>query len=432
MRKTVSILVFLMGFIIITSIFLPQSANAVPAFARQTGLACSSCHFQHYPTLNAFGRAFKAGGYTMVGGQSLIEGDMLSLPSVLNASMVLKVRYQKTNGDYYYTDSDGNPTLKKSEADDPDVTTSGKIGTNMGALQFPDEAALLIGGRAGEHVGFLLEGQMADPDGAFFASFKMPFVYDVAGSKISIIPFATDAGGAPYGFELLNTGALRMSRTLEHRGDISAQQYVGTDKEAEGIAIVGYNNMGYLNVTLWTPNHGEVAVNRPAYYFRVAATPTVSGWDVGGGIQYWTGKVGRDADGGGDLETNAMAVDVQAQGKVSTMPLGVYVTYASADKSETDSPNWFNSGTEGSKNAVAFVAELGVLPNKATVALGYRAGDTGADDNNKDNAVFFGATYQMVQNVQFQLNHSSYSGDKYDTKPSTGDQLTTLMLFTAF
>ena len=425
MRKTVSILVFLMGFIIITSIFLPQSANAVPAFARQTGLACSSCHFQHYPTLNAFGRAFKAGGYTMVGGQSLIEGDMLSLPSVLNASMVLKVMYRKTNGDE-------------------------KTGDNMGSLKFPDEAALLIGGRAGEHVGFLLEagltpgeteidlpasagGDSIDvPETNLFTSFKMPFVYDVAGSKVSVIPFITDAAGAPYGFELLNTGALRMSRTLEHRKDISAQQYVGTDGAAEGVAIVRYHNMGYVNVTLWTPNHGEVAVNRPAYYVRVATTPTLSGWDVGGGIQYWTGKVGRDADGGGDLETNAMAVDVQAQGKVSTMPLGVYVTYASADKSETDSPNWFNSGTEGSKNAISFVAELGILPNKATVALGYRAGDTGADDNNKDNAVFFGATYQMVQNVQFQLNHSSYSGDKYDTKPSTGDQLTTLMLFTAF
>lgn len=430
MRKTVSMLVLLMGFVIFTSVFLPRSANAVPAFARQTGLACSSCHFQHYPTLNAFGRAFKAGGYTMVGGQSLIEGDMLSLPSVLNASMVLKVMYRKTNGDE-------------------------KTGDNMGSLKFPDEAALLIGGRAGEHVGFLLEAGLTPgeteisftddsddsgiinvPETNLFTSFKMPFVYDLAGSKVSVIPFITDAAGAPYGFELLNTGALRMSRTLEHRGDISAQQYVGTDGAAEGVAIVGYNNMGYVNVTLWTPNHGEVAINRPAYYVRVVATPTVSGWDVGGGIQYWTGKAGRDADGGGDIETNALSIDAQAQGKVGTMPLGVYVTYASADKSETDSPNWFNSGTEGAINAIAFVAELGVLPNKATVALGYRLGDTGVDDNNKDNALFFGAAYQMLQNVQFQFNQSFYSGDYYDlaanNEDDKGDQKTTLMLFTAF
>ena len=428
MRKTASILMLLLGFVFFASVFLPQSVHAVPAFARQTGLACSSCHFQHYPTLNAFGRAFKAGGYTMVGGQSLIEGDMLSLPSVLNASMVLKVMYQKTNGDE-------------------------KTGTNMGALKFPDEAALLIGGRAGEHVGFLLEAGLTPgetevnipspvddsisvPETNLFTSFKMPFVYDLAGSKVSVIPFITDAAGAPYGFELLNTGALRMSRTLEHRGDISAQQYVGTDGAAEGVAIVGYNSMGYINATLWTPNHGEVAVNRPAYYVRVAATPTVSGWDVGGGIQYWTGKAGRDDDGGGDIETNALAIDAQAQGKVGAMPLGIYVTYANAPESDTDMENLFNADTEGAINAISFVAELGVLPNKATVALGYRAGDTGADDNNKDNALFLGATYQLVQNVQFQFNQSLYSGDFYDlaanNEDDKGDQKTTLMLFTAF
>src|SRR3990167_6242483 len=146
MKKTNVLLAFAAFFVFSVSLWVVPEPNAVPAFARQTGLACSSCHFQHYPTLNAFGRAFKAGGYTMVGGQSLIEGDMLSLPSVLNASMVLKVMYRKTNGDE-------------------------KTGDNMGSLKFPDEAALLIGGRAGEHVGFLLEGQMAYDGAPFFASF---------------------------------------------------------------------------------------------------------------------------------------------------------------------------------------------------------------------------------------------------------------------
>jgi hypothetical protein len=38
-------------------------AYAVPSYSRQTGLACSSCHYTP-PELNAFGRQFKAGGYT--------------------------------------------------------------------------------------------------------------------------------------------------------------------------------------------------------------------------------------------------------------------------------------------------------------------------------------------------------------------------------
>src|SRR5437870_2084308 len=36
--------------------------GGTPAFARQTGLACSACH-THYPELTATGRAFKLNGY---------------------------------------------------------------------------------------------------------------------------------------------------------------------------------------------------------------------------------------------------------------------------------------------------------------------------------------------------------------------------------
>jgi len=57
--------------------FAPE-ASAVPAFARQTGMACSACHAQHFPILNGFGRAFKAAGFTMMGAQEKIEGDNIS------------------------------------------------------------------------------------------------------------------------------------------------------------------------------------------------------------------------------------------------------------------------------------------------------------------------------------------------------------------
>ncbi len=44
----------------------PQVSQAVPSFARQTGLPCSSCH-SIFPELTAFGRDFKMNGYTMTG-----------------------------------------------------------------------------------------------------------------------------------------------------------------------------------------------------------------------------------------------------------------------------------------------------------------------------------------------------------------------------
>ena len=42
----------------------------VPAFSRQTGLACSSCHYQ-FPQLTPFGRLFKLNGYTLTGLQTI-------------------------------------------------------------------------------------------------------------------------------------------------------------------------------------------------------------------------------------------------------------------------------------------------------------------------------------------------------------------------
>lgn len=395
----------ILGFVFIVlmsfSFVLPDDAQAVPAFARQTGLACSSCHFQHFPSLNAFGRAFKSGGYTMVGGQSMVEGDMLSLPSVLNASVVVKVRYQKTNGD-------------------------SAAGTDMGELQFPDEAAIFLGGRIGENAGFLLEGQIADETAPLFASFKMPFVFDVGSSKFSIIPFITDGLGASFGFELFNTGAVRNVRIMEHRKELSAQQFVGTDGAAEGVAFVAVNNMGFLNATLWTPNHGTVAANGFSHYIRAAATPTLGNWDIGAGIQYWGGTSSTDT---GDVDTKALAVDAQAQGMIGSLPLGVYATYAKADKSNGTTINKFNSSTTDDTTAFSVAGEIGVIPRKVSLTAGYRAGDKSGESNN---GILLGALYQAGQNIQFQLDHTIYGGDAYDPKPAGGDQLTTVMMFTSF
>lgn len=62
MRQKVCLVGIALVFIITAFILSAHDAEAVPAFARQTGLSCSTCHFQHFPALNAFGRSFKAGG----------------------------------------------------------------------------------------------------------------------------------------------------------------------------------------------------------------------------------------------------------------------------------------------------------------------------------------------------------------------------------
>jgi len=418
---------------IMTFAFSSES-EAVPAFARQVGVSCTTCHFQHFPALNAFGRAFKGSGYTMIGSQGTIEDKGLSLPVVLNASLVTKLRIQKTSGE------------------------DTKTGTNVdgiGEFNFPDEAALLIGGRATEHLGFLLEMQMLDPDAPAFATFKMPISFSAGDGHLAVIPYVTDSLGAAIGFEVLNTGAVRNARTSEERTAVSAQQYIGTATPAQGFAFVYYTDLFHVNASLWGPaGPGNASIKTLSNYLRVAATPQVAGWDLGFGGQLWAGttELGdaksahtfdptdevydptAPATTNTKLDTKAMALDFQAQGMAGSMPIGVYLTYGSADGTSTGStPNRFNSNPNA-RTATALAVELGVLPNWSTVSLAYRMGDNGKATASTDNAVTIGATYQIVQNVQVQLTHMMLSGSANEDTSTTkaNKSRTTLMLFSAF
>ena len=433
---------------IMTFAFSSES-QAVPTFARQTGFACTTCHFNSFPALNAMGRAFKASGFTQMGAQGKIEDEGLSIPDTLNASLVTKFRYQKS--------TTKGPAGTLVDADLEQEYGVRQSGTDKGEIQFPDEAALLIGGRAAENIGFLLEFNAGTPDGASFASFKMPItVFSTGDSHVVLIPFMTDALGAPYATEVLNTGAVRNLRSWEARKAISAQQYVLTKnavkesttsadaaESAEGLALAYYADLFHASATLWGPawGHADTGLDL-SQYFRAAVTPNIGGWDLAAGVQIWTGETtvgdGSHSNTGGAgsgnvYKTNAMAIDAQAQGIVGAMPLGVYASYAVAPKADLGSTkiNFFNTKTTGDTTAMAVNAELGVVPNKVTVGAGLRLGDTGATTKSDDTAMMLGAKYMLAQNSQVQFNYEIYSGGANDADGKK-ESMMTLMLFSAF
>ena len=51
--------------IALVSIAATNSADAVPSFARQTGMDCASCHITGFTELTSFGRQFKLRGYSI-------------------------------------------------------------------------------------------------------------------------------------------------------------------------------------------------------------------------------------------------------------------------------------------------------------------------------------------------------------------------------
>lgn len=414
--------------VVLAATSFSPTASALPSFARQTGVACSTCHQQHYPVLKKFGQAFKASGYTMMGAQTKVEGEHLSIPDTLNGAMLLKARYQKTNG-----------------TDTIPGTLSGET-TNGGQWQIPDEFSLFFGGRVHENIGFMFEGNMNAP--AVVAGLKVPFIFDAEPAKLMVIPYLTDALGASYGFELASTGAVRNVRWAEHRSDISAQQYIGTATAATGVAFVALNDMGYINISRWSPNFtaaaGTAAIQLKSNYLRIAATPTVADWNLHIGLQSWSGSnyeyVGSDASVplgtvGSALEfnpvdTKATAVDFQGQGVVADKDLSVYATYAKAPVSGTN-PNLFNAATKEIK-AFTVGADYSVIPNTLHLGVAYRNAKNGAATDDGDNSITLTAIYDLTMNVALHVNHSKRSGSHYNTVQPEGTSLTTFLLEAAW
>ena len=452
--------------LIFAVLWAPQ-AQAIPAFARQVGMACSACHYQHFPVLNSFGRAFKEGGYTMTGAQEKIEGDGLSIPNTLNLAVVTNMQYQKTNGDTTGT----TPTTKNS---------------NNGAIDLT-QASLFLGGRIAENIGFVGELGMY-PAPAGLASIKMPFIYDVGSAKVGVVPFTTNGLGVAHSFEVMNTGAVAVHLfNQQDMSAISAQQYIGTATAASGAALVVSNDMGYINFAKWSPNEMTSGNGSPtSTYLRIAATPgnLIPGFDFAAGVQLWRGTsasaaalagttittqvacsgtwtaisgggLGSCANAGispdGRLETEATAIDAQMMGDVGGMPLTFIASYAVAPGEPGGSAvqnmfnNDINNAVNENKKSFNIAAELGVIPNKATLQFGIRRASSGqsstvnlANTNMTDNAILVGTTYALALNVRAELTYSKYSGSLYNagenamTVGGKGNSLTTFNLWAAF
>jgi hypothetical protein len=416
---------------VLTAVAFAPEASALPVFARQTGMACSACHFQHFPMLNGFGRAFKAAAFTMMGAQGKVEGDHLSIPDVVNFGVLTTMGYVKTN------QTVSTPAEVALGLNNPGDGTVYVPGTN-------GEFSLFLGGRTSEFSGALAEIGLTQSGGvgAGLASAKFPMLWEMGGAHVGIVPFTTDAQGASYGFELLNTGANAVHTMLFAAGDVngsiggtlSAQQYIGTGTAATGAAIVANNDMGFINVTKFHQVNGNLGFVHGAKldstYLRLAGTFDLNGWDAGAGLQNWSGQ---STDGTLTLvETKATAIDGQMQGALSGMPVGFYASYATAPTSTLAGGNAYNGPHNiNARKSMNFSAELGIVPEVTSLGLGIRRaknGDTSGVD--ADNSLLLSVNYKLMQNMLVQVVYTKQSGSAWDAVTTGGNQQYGLSLST--
>ena len=113
-------------------------AHAVPSFARQTGLECTSCHLS-WPELTSVGREFKLGGYTLTkevsGERPLVSFSAEGPPPWLPLAVMVQLSLTNT----------------QSTATDPSQFPR----NNAVALQ---QASLFYAGRIVDHLGAFVQG----------------------------------------------------------------------------------------------------------------------------------------------------------------------------------------------------------------------------------------------------------------------------------
>ncbi len=418
----------------------PTNAEAIPAFARQTGAACLSCHFQEVPALASFGRSFKEDAFTDVGDQALVEDDKLSIPTVLNATMVVRMNATHASGGSVPSSSTYTIPI------DTNFLVAGRIGTHTGAF-------VEFGGGAGD------TGQAAN-------NIQLMNSWNVGGFKVGFGFADTSFGGDA----IMNPSSVygqHSGAAGDLGGSVGAINHSGfTNSTTEIGAWVG-NDMGYVMLGLvapggsagWVPavagtpassaTQGTVNLGaRMGKLFRVAGTFDLAGFDtiIGGTIV--TGSVGKSIAGAATGLTpndmNMQYIDAQMQGAVGDMTLGVYADWAHAKGTA-------NGNLYGAQDLVAPVAPaattvagslgigavLGANQNfnawsiratlepveGITVGLGYgsrKTTDSTANANQPDHKTFTAtAAYQLYQNSIISLNYTNDDVSGIVTTPTS-------------
>jgi hypothetical protein len=108
-----------------------HDASAVPSFARQTGLPCSSCHTT-VPELTPFGRIFKLNGYTITSLPQISDTGGSSKAGLNLANFLpISAFFQISNTEQQKT----------------------QLGTQNGNFEFPQQASLFLAGAFSTHTG---------------------------------------------------------------------------------------------------------------------------------------------------------------------------------------------------------------------------------------------------------------------------------------
>ena len=138
--------------LLLISAINPPRVSAVPSYARQTGLACSGCHYTP-PELNPAGRRFKLLGYVDKADETKViktDGGKKRAALDLLASLPLSVMFETS----FTSTKSQVPTVAANPTPPPAFTLTP---TQDGTFEFPQDVSLYLAGAWTSHIGSFLQ-----------------------------------------------------------------------------------------------------------------------------------------------------------------------------------------------------------------------------------------------------------------------------------
>ena len=368
---------------LLLSFTMVPDAQAVPSFARQTGMSCASCH-SAFPQLTTFGRQFKMQGYTMASAHDLkSEGVDIDLGAPL--SMMIQTTFSK---------------IKKS----PDPTT-----TSTTQYRLPAQLSIFYAGRVTDKIGAFV--QITAEDGAGFSQDNTDIRFADSGKLGSNdVTFGVTLNNNPtvqdpwnstpvWGFPWFEAGY--------------GYENPGSMIESVGGAVAGLTGYAFWNNHIYTEvgsysasNTGAdkslEVINNSAPYWRLAYTAD------SGSMNWEVGTFGMSATLPGDEKLTDTALDAQIQWMLD------------GNQSLTLDANYIHETQPNSEHLNTMKADLTWYTNQTWgVTVGYRGAASSDNAINGADATATGkldATSYQLQldytpwlNTRFALQYTGYS-----------------------
>ncbi len=351
-------------------IFVPEISQSVPSFARQTGLACSSCHTV-FPELNSFGRIFKLNGYTL-SSEEAIESKApgskvnLKLPKIPPFSAMLQA---------------SGTRLKTRQP-----------GTQNNNISFPQQFSFFFAGEITPNLGGFVQVTWDDQASVFdfdMLDFRYSHPFSISGKDLIFgltlnnKPTSQDVWNSTpaWGFPYAASGTAPTPAAMP----LLAGGLEGFEQSFAGLGAYGfYNNMIYGEFTIYraTP-HGEVphppdtlSVNTSrnvAPYWRVALQHQWSQLYLSAGTFGFSGRFFPVGISGPTDKFTDIGVDGQAMSALGSGTLTVHGTWIHEKK---DLAATFASGGSELQNSKVnlFKADANFyLKQRYGLSLGYFA-----------------------------------------------------------